>query len=118
MKVKLSTGKVVEISSEYGPRETLRAAELASVPADMSLADQMLYNIATIMVVVKNVQAKDDPEPKTIEDLIGKNVESRDMLLAFREAFTNGEWQSLAKAIAKVTADPKSLDEGEFEILT
>ncbi len=110
MKVNFKTGKVVELVDEYGPEQTLRAAELADVPADMKYADSLILNMATIMVAVKTVDGK------TAEDLCGDKVRARDMLLAFRGAFTDSEWLGLAKAIGEVfPQDPK---EASYEVVT
>jgi hypothetical protein len=110
LKIKFKGGKVVEIVEEYGPEQNLRAAELADVPAEMQYSDSLILNIATIMVAVKTVDGK------TVEDLVGDKTKARDMLLQFRKAFTDGEWQGLAKAINEVfPSDPKP---EAYEVLT
>ena len=111
MKIKLFTDKVVTVVDEYGPEQSIRSAELAGVPAEMSYADSMLLNIASVLVVVTEVDGK------TIQEITGDAVKSRDLLLNFRKAFDNAEWKQLTEAIGEVFAlDPKPTR--GFEILS
>jgi hypothetical protein len=121
MRIKLGSGTVVEVADEYGTRQSLKAAELADVPADMRQADAMLLNIASVFVAVKSVtpkptEAEPEPKPKSVNDIIGDAVTSKEILLSFRDAFTDPEWNQLTKATNEIYADPKLLV--EFEILS
>ncbi len=87
------SGKVVELVDEYGPEQAIRSAELADIPAEPSYAETLLLNISSVMVAVKTVDGK------TIEEISGNAVKARDMLVAFRRSFTEGEWRSLVKTI-------------------
>lgn len=115
MKLKLGTGKTVELIEEYGPRQEMRAAELSKVSAQMDGAESLLLNYASVMVAVKTVDGK------TIEDLTagdGGAVSEKEMLLRFREAFTKGEWSQLNEAFDQVFEDPKEAALPAFQILS
>lgn len=109
-KITLSTGKVLEVADEYGPEETLRAAELADVPADMSYADTILFNLATVVVAVKKVDGK------SLEDLAGKATRARDVLMAFRKVFADSEWKELTAATSELYKLDKQAPVGKYVI--
>lgn len=134
MKIRLKTGKHVTLAEDYGPEQYLRAAELSGVPAQMTHADEQLLAIATTMVVVEGVQeeiepAKVDPQTKqvtekaklgpvkTIQDICGDAVATKDMLLSFRKSFSNLEWAQLQNAFDKVYDQVKKAEVEDYEIL-
>jgi hypothetical protein len=116
MKVKLTSGKIVETMDEYGPEETIRAAELADAPAEMTLAQSMIFNIATTFVIVKSVTEADGTEKKANE-LIGDAVKPRDILITFRKSFKDEEWADLHAALKELFDGPKAAS-GKWEILS
>jgi hypothetical protein len=116
MKVKLTSGKIVETLDEYGPEQSIRAAELADAPAEMSLAQSMLFNIATTFVVIKSVTDVDGTE-KTPNDLIGNAVRAREILLTFRKSFKDAEWTDLHEAMKELFDAPKPAA-GKWEIIS
>jgi hypothetical protein len=112
MKIKLFTGKTVGIIEEYGFDQSLKAAEIAEVPAEMSYADNVLLNIAAVLVAVTDVDGK------PLEEVTDGAVKSRDMLIKFRKAFTDKEWKALEEAINEVYPDEKKPKGPAFEILS
>jgi hypothetical protein len=117
IKVELGNETVVELEPEFGPEVTMRAAEMSQVPADMSHAEYLLLNIATVMTLTISVQRVADPmikreadkEPKTVESLTEKAHGVKGILMAFRKAFTDDEWTQLGEAIAVVYPKAKKL---------
>lgn len=111
--VELGSGKKVKLVDEYGPDQTLRAAELSEAPARMSYAQSMLLNIASVMVAVVDVDGKG------IDAITGDAVKAKDLLMAFRKHFTEAEWDQLDTAIAEVfPADPKLKKGKAYKILS
>lgn len=108
--IKLGTGKRVTMVDEYGHREHLKAAELSEVPAVMSRVESTLLNYATIYVAVIKI------DDKTQADYAGSDPSARGILTAFRDQFTNAEWDQLVMAYDQVFAAPKLLT--DFEILS
>ncbi len=99
--VELSTGRLVVLAPEFGPDESLRAAEFSEVPAQMTRADSILLNYASIYVAIESVDGK------TPEDFIPDSTEARDILMGFRKLFSAQEWDEVVAAFDEVYADPK-----------
>jgi hypothetical protein len=122
MKVLLGSGRLVTLFPEYGPDATIRAAEMTDAPAVMSFGDRQYYSIATVFVAVKAVQDVLQPEetddagkvtkeatygpPRTQQDLAGDATDNRAILLAFRKAFSDAEWEQLAEAVTEAYKEP------------
>jgi hypothetical protein len=110
--VTLKSGKRVRMIPEFGPSQSLRAAELADVPARMSLADSMIFDVASTMVAVDEVDLAIPGEspPKgfqKMDDLLGRSVSPKEVTSTFRSLFTDLDWRQLDAAFKKLYSSPK-----------
>jgi hypothetical protein len=117
-KIELSTGKVIEAHEKWTVGLEYKALRLSRARASadptgalVDMADMLITQLAYTFVSVVSVDGKAAAD-------LAKGVDGDEILLSFRETFTDGEWQQLEAALAevhpRVVTDPNP---GKYRII-